>query len=307
MTVYHTYASTEDFRNYLAGTTYSSAWTSDATTIRTILESASRTMDAFVNDQSWGVIEETRLYDLGSGDLVQDPRSKTVDSGGIITTRSRIAAVPLDRWLISATTVTSYADTARTSSETLTGGIANDYILRPYNSTPKTELTLTEETTKSFGAGQQVLSIAGKWGWNEDTSPDTTTLNGAITSTTATSVVLTSAANFSAGNTILIGTEQIYVRSITSNTLTVTRGVNGTTAATHLDSVTVSRYIYESLVRQVCLDIGRVLWRDHDLGNVDTLSVGDQSVRVRSKVEINDALKSLDQYRVHQPSAGVIF
>jgi hypothetical protein len=303
----HTYASADEFRNYLAGTSYSSGWTSDAATLLNLLESASRRMDAFVNDNSWGVVTETRLYDLGSGDLVQDPRSKTVDSGGIITTRSRIAAVPLDKWLISATTVTSYEDTARTSSETLTEGIANDYLLRPYNSSPKFEITLTEETTKSFGAGQQVLSIAGKWGWNEDTSPDTTTLNGAISSTSATSVVLTSATNFSVGNTILIGTEQMYIRVISSNTLTVTRGVNGTTAATHSDSATVSRYVYPSLVRETYLDVARVLWRDHDLGNVDSLSVGDQDVRVRSSVEIKDAIKALDVYRVHQASAGVIF
>lgn len=307
MTVFHTYASADEFRNYLAGTSYSSGWTSDAATLLNLLESASRRMDAFVNDNSWGVVTETRLYDLGSGNLVQDPRSKTVDSGGIITTRSRIASVPLDRWLISATTVTSYEDTARTSSETLTEGIANDYLLRPYNSSPKFEITLTEETTKSFGAGQQVLSIAGKWGWNEDTSPDTTTLNGAISSTSATSVVLTSATNFSVGNTILIGTEQMYIRVISSNTLTVTRGVNGTTAATHSDSATVSRYVYPSLVRETCLDVARVLWRDHDLGNVDSLSVGDQDVRVRSSVEIKDAIKALDVYRVHQASAGVIF
>ena len=179
--------------------------------------------------------------------------------------------------------------------------------MRPYNSSPKFEITLTEETTKSFGAGQQVLSIAGKWGWNEDTSPDTTTLNGAISSTSATSVILTSATNFSVGNTILIGTEQMYIRAISSNTLTVTRGVNGTTAATHLDSVSVSRYVYPSLVRETCLDIARVLYRDHNLGNVESLSVGGGSVTVRSNVEIKDALFGLDVYRVHQASAGVIF
>tara|TARA_B100001123_G_C14961567_1_gene887904 strand:- start:426 stop:578 length:153 start_codon:yes stop_codon:yes gene_type:complete len=50
-----------------------------------------------------------------------------------------------------------------------------------------------------------------------------------------------------------------------------------------------------------------VLWRDHDLGNVESLSVGDQSVSVRSSVEIKDAIKALDVYRVHQASAGVIF
>ena len=60
-------------------------------------------------------------------------------------------------------------------------------------------------------------------------------------------------------------------------------------------------------MRETCLDVARVLWRDHDLGNVDSLSVGDQDVRVRSSVEIKDAIKALDVYRVHQASAGVIF
>ena len=80
----------------------------------------------------------------------------------------------------------------------------------------------------------------------------TTTLNGAITGTTASSatgggstVILTNSSNFPSSGTILVGTELI---SYTSNTTAtgvlggLTRGVNSTTAATHIDNKKVTNY-----------------------------------------------------------------
>ena len=60
------------------------------------------------------------------------------------------------------------------------------------------------------------------------------TLNGSMTAT-QTTLILTSAASFPiTGGVIKIGTEQIYYAGKSSNTLTgLTRGYNGTTAATH--------------------------------------------------------------------------
>ena len=81
----------------------------------------------------------------------------------------------------------------------------------------------------------------GSWG-GLDTSATTTTLNGAINSSTTT-IVLTDATLFpdTGTNFVLIGTEQISYTGITSNTLTgVTRGARGTTAASHSDGVTVT-------------------------------------------------------------------
>jgi len=74
-----------------------------------------------------------------------------------------------------------------------------------------------------------------------DTTED---LNAAITSTTATSVV-TDGNTAAAYDTIKIGTEEMFVTATdagTPATLTVIRGVNGTTAATHADDAVV----YES-------------------------------------------------------------
>ena len=79
-----------------------------------------------------------------------------------------------------------------------------------------------------------------------------TTLNGAITGTTASAatgggstVILTDSSNFPSSGTILVGTELI---SYTSNTTAtgvlggLTRGVNSTTAATHIDNKKVLNY-----------------------------------------------------------------
>ena len=70
----------------------------------------------------------------------------------------------------------------------------------------------------------------------------TTTLNGAINSSTTT-IVLTSVVNFptTGTNQILIGTEEISYTGISGNTLTgVTRGVRNTTAASHSDGATIT-------------------------------------------------------------------
>lgn len=66
------------------------------------------------------------------------------------------------------------------------------------------------------------------------------TLNGAITAT-QTTLTLTSASSFpTSGGYIKIGSEQIYYGGVSGNVLTnLTRGVNGTTAATHVTSSAV--------------------------------------------------------------------
>jgi len=68
----------------------------------------------------------------------------------------------------------------------------------------------------------------------------TTTLDGAISSTGATSVPVDDASGFVAGQIIVVDSEDMSIDSISSNTLTVTRGANSTTAATHSDGATVS-------------------------------------------------------------------
>lgn len=314
MTAFHTYSDADFFRESLAGTAYASGWTSDAGQLLILLERASLMINDYVGGQSFGPTSQTRSYDIGDGSLLSDPRPFYPDlgaNGGIETGRSRHAVLPLDRWLLAATTVTSYSGTNRATSVALTEGLTNDYLLEPYQSNDLGarywRLKLSTEATSAFNVGQQTITIAGVWGWTRDTAPTTTTLSAAVTSTTATTVAVTSGAVFSPGNTIIVDAEQAYVRSISSNDLTVIRGVNGTTAATHDNASAVARYEYPSDVVSVCSDVARVLYRDRDLGVTETLGSGEAGVRVRSRVEIMDAIRSLDHYRVSQNAGGVIF
>ena len=70
-----------------------------------------------------------------------------------------------------------------------------------------------------------------------DTTPDTDStsdLTAAITSTSSpTSISVQQGTDFEVNQNVKIGSEEMTVTNIASNTLTVARGVNGTTATTH--------------------------------------------------------------------------
>jgi hypothetical protein len=88
---------------------------------------------------------------------------------------------------------------------------------------------------KGFGWG------LGSWG-GEDGSALTSTLNGAINSS-VTTLTLADASQFpsSGTNFVIIGSEEISYTGVSGNTLTgLTRGVAGTTAASHSDGATVT-------------------------------------------------------------------
>jgi hypothetical protein len=81
----------------------------------------------------------------------------------------------------------------------------------------------------------------GSWG-GEAAGAVTTTLNGAINAS-VTTLTLTDASQFpdSGTNFIIIGSEEISYTGVSGNTLTgLTRGVAGTTAASHSDGATVT-------------------------------------------------------------------
>ena len=117
---------------------------------------------------------------------------------------------------------------------------------------------------------------------------------------------VTSASNLGPAQTILIDSEQLYVTSISGNTLTVERGVNGSTAATHSGGASLYRYDYPELVVQACLDLSKIVFRDRDLGTATSIGSGEATITT-AEGEIQSILMTLDQYRVGGTSNGVIF
>jgi hypothetical protein len=82
-----------------------------------------------------------------------------------------------------------------------------------------------------------------------------TTLNGAIDNST-TSVVVTSAASFpsTAQFRIRIDSELMLVTGVSSNTFTVTRGIEGTSAASHVDTSIVAQVFTAAGLKQILAD-----------------------------------------------------
>jgi hypothetical protein len=113
--------------------------------------------------------------------------------------------------------------------------------------------------------GTQNATVTGVWGYNADyanawLAVDAVTTT-AITTTTATTFTvadvdgdnpLGESPRISAGNIIQIGTEwmDVIATNITTNTVTVRRGVNGSTAATHAIADVVSVYLVDENIRR---------------------------------------------------------
>lgn len=106
---------------------------------------------------------------------------------------------------------------------------------------PYTSLMLSSASAKlgAWPMPPRSIRITGMWGFSYELQA-VGTLGAAVTTTSATSLTLTAGHGVQAGDTLVIGTEQMWCSAITSNTVTVTRGVNGTTAATHLINAAVS-------------------------------------------------------------------
>ena len=86
----------------------------------------------------------------------------------------------------------------------------------------------------------------------------------AIADAATTSVTVSSRTDVEAGHTILIDSEQMYVQSYSSNTLTVVRAVNGTAAASHGAASPIDIYEYPGPIVEAAIIQTARLWRRKD-------------------------------------------
>jgi hypothetical protein len=163
-----------------------------------------------------------------------------------------------------------------------TGTITSTYYwLYPLNLYPKHSIVLNvTDLGRAFEYNDdpnKVITIVGRWGYCEDTVATGLTLGAAIASTTATSIVL-SGAGCEIGWTLLVNTEAMFVSNVTGNVATVERGANGTTAATHLISAAVSRYVIPSDIEQACLEMALHTNNTRAAGGIRQETIGEYSV-----------------------------
>ena len=99
-----------------------------------------------------------------------------------------------------------------------------------------------------------------------------------------------------AGHTVLVGLEQMYVRSRAGDTLTVERGVNGTTPDDHPADTAIAQYVYPDGVSQSTLIVASRTWRRRRYGYANAQGSPDGTFR-SWKATDPDVESMMGQYR----------
>ena len=165
---------------------------------------------------------------------------------------------------------------------------ADDYRLLPENadpassgnpnSRPYTRLLATGAASGRvrFPPGRGNVEVSGVWGWWRHLQRLSQVV-GAAADIDATTLMLselqTGRAEIAAGHTLLIGDEQVYARARDGETLTVQRGVNGTTAKAISKGSPIDIYEYPAPVSEAALLIAARLWQGAR-GGVDDWQAG---------------------------------
>ena len=151
-----------------------------------------------------------------------------------------------------------------TTNNTSTSVTSGQYFLmcgHSYNHTPYDRIVMKSDSTRPnllySGTVQQANAVTGTWGYHDDWAnawqDSGDTLQAAVSSTTATTITIGNAdgadiygltPRFKVQQLLKIDSEYCYVsgKNTTTNALTLRRGVNGSTAATHDNGSTV--YVY---------------------------------------------------------------
>lgn len=145
-----------------------------------------------------------------------------------------------------------------------------DYLLWPDsdNVWPKVRIDIDTRTSiyAAWARGRRSVQIAGSWGYGDGmrASPwDASGNTGTVATTTGTTLTVSATTGFAVGQNLLVESEQMYVTAVGSGELTVVRGINNTTAATH-SAADVSIMCYHRAVAQACLIEALRMWKRKD-------------------------------------------
>lgn len=157
------------------------------------------------------------------------------------------------------------------------GWTTGDWLAYPLNAAPTepggrpyTRIVATAGGRR-FPLSRGGVIVTGAWGYGdvrEDTGLQVSGEEVAKGDTTVTAAASgETSGTLSAGHTLRIGDEQVYITAVSDDeqgmtTLTVQRGVNGTVPATHAVGSGVSVYRYPKGVAEACLQQAAVWWRE---------------------------------------------
>lgn len=148
----------------------------------------------------------------------------------------------------------------------------SDYLLYPLNADPQAAwgrpygrvIADPHGARPSFTVGRSTVHMDGEWGYRSvfaDSGADTA---GGTLSSTATTAPTTSGAAFIPGMTIRVGAEQVFVRQVSGDDLTVARGVNGTAATSHAGGTGLSVFRPPAQIVGATLLLAARYWKRKD-------------------------------------------
>ena len=190
-----------------------------------------------------------------------------------------------------------------------TGWAANDYQLWPYNANPTSDAgrpyqaiyvsNKSNGTQDEFVHGRRNYLISGTWGFSAVTVTLGLTVSSSLDAT-ATSLVLSSSASgtVEAGQVLLIGTEQVYVRTGGAGTaVTVTRGVNGAVASVIASGSAIAVYTYPPPITEAVIANATRLFKRSQAAYASQAGAPDGQVTVFQGGLDRDARMMIDGYR----------
>ena len=242
------YARTSHLYAEISGKTYAVSDGDLAVYVRA-LQGASREFDAATHRHFFAQVD-TRYFSWRDGSF-DDRRRLNLWNNDLVS--------------ISALTVDDNDD--GTYELTLVEG--TDYYVEPDNRLPNTpiaSLYLLRSGTQlySWPRPSRTVKIAGTWGYSEEL--EDTALTGTVATTTGTTLTASATAEvlIDVGETIKVEDEQMYVSAISTTSLTVVRGINGTTAAAHSAKAIYRRRYPEEVEAAVIARAGAQRWASQE-------------------------------------------
>lgn len=214
MTTINSYVTLNEFKAYITASGQEIRTdTADDAVLERLLNNASRYIDQECNQRTFYPRVETRYYSVPEDEELM-----------------------LDDDLLAITTLTN-GDTTTISS--------TDYNLFPFNYYPKYSIRLKDSVNTYWEYTSDndyigAISVLAFWGFHNQylqrAWKTETTCSAAVATASVTSVSVTSVTGFDVGQIIKIDNELMHVAHVGASTITVVRGENGSTAATHLIS-----------------------------------------------------------------------
>jgi hypothetical protein len=191
------------------------------------------------------------LFDINMIDLLTMSANQTLAAGSKITGSSSGATAYVTDAVSADTGVPIIQKIGNfTTGESITSSSSSDAVAGTVSSIDTRSFNKDVKgvyMTATSGAGSEYLAdavlsetktLSGTYKTETGTTNATSLLAEALDSS-ETGVDVDDGTEFSVDQVILVGTEQMKISAISTNTLTVTRGFNGSTAATHADNAQV--------------------------------------------------------------------